>query len=92
MKSELYELCDILIEDIKEVIGAGDISPTELDRIFKAVDIIKDIKTIEAMERSYYDETRYSMGQRTKASHSSHEEKEHLMKQIEQMKLKLESM
>lgn len=52
MMNELYDLCENLKEDIKELNKKGDISPTELDRAFKAVDIIKDIKTIEAMEEA----------------------------------------
>ena len=52
MMNELYDLCENLKDDIKELNKKGDISPTELDRAFKAVDIIKDIKTIEAMEEA----------------------------------------
>lgn len=93
MMSELYDLCDTLMDEIREVNKQEDISPTELDRVFKAIDIIKDIKTIEAMEGSYYyDEPRHSTGRRSKDGHGMHEEKEHMMKQIEQMKLKLENM
>ena len=54
MKS-LYDLCDMLDDEVKSVVQQGDISPTELDRVYKAVDIIKDIKTIDAMEQSSYD-------------------------------------
>lgn len=50
MMDELYDLCENLKDDIKELNKKGDISPTELERAYKAVDIIKDIKTIEAME------------------------------------------
>ena len=58
MMNELYDLCDNLKDEIKELNKKGDISPTELERAYRAVDIIKDIKTIEAMEdagRSYDD-------------------------------------
>lgn len=134
MMNELHDLCNNLMDDIRELTKKGDISPTELDRAFKAVDIIKDIKTIEAMDevgssysydnysndgysqrRMYYDEPRsnrsydadgrYSeargrdaMGRYTsrdgvsRDGYSGHEEKEHMMKQIEQMKRKIESM
>ena len=50
MMNELYDLCENLKDEIKELNKKGDISPTELERAYKAVDIIKDIKTIEAME------------------------------------------
>ena len=46
----LYDLCDMLDEEVRGMVRKGDISPTELDRLYKAVDIIKDIKTIDAME------------------------------------------
>lgn len=149
MMNELYDLCENLKDEIKDLNKKGDISPTELDRAFKAVDIIKDIKTIEAMEQSSgnsydysnddysrrgsYDnysnnsynsyasyeggmsnarrgrdgdgDGRYSeargrdaMGRYTsrdgssRDGYSGHEEKEHMMRQIEQMKRKVEQM
>lgn len=52
MMNELYDLCENLKDEIKELNKKGDISPTELERAYKAVDIIKDIKTIEAMEEA----------------------------------------
>lgn len=144
MMNELYDLCDNLKDEIKELNKKGDISPTELERAYKAVDIIKDIKTIEAMEEAgsshagrsyessyagqnsnrmpypmyYYDEPgmsnardgRYSeargrdaMGRYTsrdgmsrdgmsRDGYSGHDEKEQMMRQIEQMKRKVEQM
>ena len=52
----LYDMCEMLDDELKEVVKKGDMSPTELDRVYKAVDIIKDIKTIEAMEDYSYDD------------------------------------
>lgn len=52
----LYDLCELLNDDIHEIVRKGEIAPAELDGIYKAVDIIKDIKTIEAMEDYSYDE------------------------------------
>jgi hypothetical protein len=139
MMNELYDLCDNLKDEIKELNKKGDISPTELDRAYKAIDIIKDIKTIEAMEdasysydysrdeysrRGSYDgsynsydgmsnarrgrdgdgDGRYSedgsyrrgrdaMGRYTsRDGYSRHDEKEQMMRQIEQMKRKVEQM
>ena len=146
MMNELYDLCENLKDDIKELNKKGDISPTELERAYKAVDIIKDIKTIEAMEDAgsshdrggsynsyeggqsnrmpypyyYYDEPgtsnarrgrdgdgdgRYSeessyrrgrdaMGRYTSrdGGYSGHEEKEQMMRQIEEMKRKVQQM
>lgn len=54
MSEELYELCESLKKEIRQLNAKPDISPTELDRLYKAVDIIKDIKTIEAMEDAGY--------------------------------------
>lgn len=45
----LYALKDLLCDQIHEIVEKNDITPTELDRIYKVVDIIKDIDTIEAM-------------------------------------------
>ena len=145
MMNELYDLCENLKEDIKELNKKGDISPTELDRAYKAVDIIKDIKTIEAMEevgysyansyddysQRYYRDGRMSnnsynsydgmsnarrgrdgdgdgrysedgsyrrgrdaMGRYTsrEGGYSGHEEKEQMMRQIEEMKRKVQQM
>lgn len=141
MMDELYDLCDNLKDEIKELTKKGDISPTELDRAYKAVDIIKDVKTIEAMQDAkhsydgqgdgghsnrmpypyyYYDEPgvsnarrgrdgdgdgRYSedgsyrrgrdaMGRYTSrdGGYSGHEEKEQMMRQIEEMKRKVQQM
>ena len=138
--TELYDLCENLKDEIKELNKKGDISPTELERAYRAVDIIKDIKTIEAMEDAgrsydgmsrdgysqrmypgyYYDEPgmsnarrgrdgdgdgRYSeegsyrrgrdaIGRYTSrdGGYSGHEEKEQMMRQIEEMKRKVEKM
>lgn len=57
----LEDICDILEDELKEIVRNGDMSPQVLDNTYKAVDIIKDIKTIKAMEDSIYD-GRYSYG------------------------------
>lgn len=119
MSEELYDLCESLKKEIRQLNNKPDISPTELDRLYKAVDIIKDIKTIEAMEDagysntypySYDDGTSYAM--RGRGGHYSyargrdsmgrytsrdegpmmHDDREHLVRQIEEMKAKLDRM
>ena len=50
----LYDLCDMLDDEVKAIVQKGDISPNELDHMYKVVDIIKDIKTVDAMENSDY--------------------------------------
>ena len=52
----LYDLCELLDDELREIVRKGEISPTELEGAYKAVDIIKDIKTIEAMEDYSYDD------------------------------------
>lgn len=136
MMKELYEVCDILKKDIRTLNAKNDISPTELDRVYKAVDIIKDIKTIEAMEnaveegysgRRYYYDDDMSYARRGRSNdgysedgsyrrgrsndnysedgsyrrgryasrdggYSGHEDKEEMMREIEELKRKVEEM
>lgn len=46
----LKELKKVLEKQIEEITKKNDISPTELERLDKAVDILKDIETICAMK------------------------------------------
>ena len=140
MKSSLYDICEMLEDELKEIVKKGDISPNELERVYRAVDIIKDIKTIEAMEdggysneggmsnRGYsyrggsyegsydgsyeggnsnramrgsyaYDDGSYRRGRDARGRYTSREDgysreedKEQMLKHIEQMKQKLEKM
>lgn len=110
MMNELYDLCERLKKEIHNLNQKGDISPTELERAYKAVDIIKDIKTIEAMEgytdddysgrRYYYDDDmkygsyrrgRDAMG-RYVSRDSGHDDKDEMMRELEELKHKIESM
>lgn len=57
------ELCYILEDMIDPIIEKDDISPTELDNIYKAVKTMYYIKTMDAMKRngnSYDGSYRYS--------------------------------
>ena len=128
MKSSLYDICEMLEDDMKEVVKKGDISPTELERVYRAVDIIKDIKTIEAMESGEYSNDggsyrssynsydgdmsnarggrggyseegsyrrgRDAMGRYTSrdSGYSRGDDKEQMLKHIEQMKKQIEQM
>lgn len=53
----MEELKELLEEELKKIAKKGDITPTELESVYKAVDVIKDIATIKAMEESSSDET-----------------------------------
>lgn len=102
----LMRLCDILEKDIEMITNKGDITPQELERLYKAVDIVKDIKTIEAMQESGYNNEEYGysrnsygMHGRMNASYSNRRpyysrntEKEQLEQQIEDMKYRLSQM
>ena len=50
----LYDLKDLLCEELEKIVKKRDINPGELEMAYKAVDIIKDIATIEAMEEYDY--------------------------------------
>lgn len=49
----LEDMCEILEDELKEITKKGDISPTELDSVYKSVDILKDIETIKAMKNEF---------------------------------------
>ena len=98
----LDDLCDVLEDELKEIVRSGEMSPTVLDNTYKVVDVIKDIKTIKAMEDSVYGNSylmpddNYSMVKdnryRNMNRYSRADEKEHLMAEMEKMKRQLESM
>lgn len=50
----LYRLEDLLCDQVDQIVAKNDITPVELERAYKVVDIIKDIETIGAMKD--YDE------------------------------------
>ena len=56
----LEDLKELLVDQIKKVTKKGDITPNELENMYKAVDIIKDISTIKAMEKAEKEEEEYS--------------------------------
>lgn len=61
----LYRLKDLLCDQVEEIVAKNDITPTELDRVYKVVDVIKDICTIDAMESAGEDwdeESSYASG------------------------------
>ena len=62
MNKDLYDLHDLVMKDICATVAKGALSPTDYQNLDKAVDIIKDIKTIEAMEQ--YGETDYEVSSR----------------------------
>ena len=82
----LYDLKDLLCEELEKIVKKRDINPGELEMAYKAVDIIKDITTIEAMERtdlsdygydnemSYIGRNRDSMGRYSRRGRRSYDD------------------
>ena len=68
MSEALMDLKRALEKEVAEIVKKNDISPTELERLDIAIDIIKDIETIDAMknyenpevERGYSERYPYS--------------------------------
>ena len=52
----LYDVCDILEGELEDIVKSGEMTPKDLEIVDKAVDIIKDIKTIKAMEDDSWDD------------------------------------
>lgn len=52
----LWDLNELLCEKIDEVVKQGDLSPNELDNVYKATKALYYITCIDAMEGSEYDE------------------------------------
>ena len=46
----LTDLCYLLEDEIEAVVKKGDLSPTELDNVYKAVKTMNYIETIKAMK------------------------------------------
>ena len=73
----LYELKDLLCEELDKINKKHDIgNMAELEVAYKAVDIIKDISTIEAMEEygdeySYDDDMSYARNRDSMGRYSS---------------------
>ncbi len=58
----LKELCYLLEDEIGQVVKKGELSPTELDNVYKAVKTMNYIETIKAMQD--YNAEDYSQGRR----------------------------
>lgn len=56
MKEVLYRTRDLLERKLDESVNQGNLNPTELDCMYKAVKTLAQIATIEAMERAQWTE------------------------------------
>jgi len=50
----LYNIKDLIDDELKEISKKGELTDTDLENVYKMVDICKDITTIEAMKESRY--------------------------------------
>lgn len=48
----LYDIQDMLEDELKKISKKDEISSTDLDNIYKMVDIVKDVTTVEAMHKA----------------------------------------
>lgn len=72
----LYGIKDLLCEELDKINKKHDVSAADLEMTYKAVDIIKDISTIEAMEEygdeySYDDDMSYARNRDSMGRYSS---------------------
>lgn len=58
----LNHIEDMLCDELEDIVKKNDLSMNNLDIIDTAVDVIKDIHTISAMEQEYPSENGYSQG------------------------------
>jgi hypothetical protein len=48
----LYDIQDMLEDELKKISKKEDITTTDLDNIYKMVDIVKDVTTVDAMKKA----------------------------------------
>ena len=51
----LYDIQDMLEDELKKICKKEDITTMDLDNMYKMVDIVKDITTVEAMHKAEQD-------------------------------------
>lgn len=55
----LYDICDMVEDELEDIVKNGKLNPDTLEIIGDSVDIVKDIETIHAMNGEYsYGRTR----------------------------------
>lgn len=48
----LYDIQDMLEDELKKISKKDDITTSDLDNIYKMVDIVKDVTTVDAMKKA----------------------------------------
>ena len=66
----LEELCYLLEDEVGQIVKKGELSPTELDNVYKAVKTMNYIETIKAMKD--YNDDGYSRGRMTYGNNRSY--------------------
>ncbi len=56
------EIKEMLCDELEDVVKKKELTPNSLELIDTAIDVIKDIHTIKAMEQEYPDDHGYSQG------------------------------
>lgn len=56
------EIKEMLCDELEDVVKKKELTPNSLELIDTAIDVIKDIHTIKAMEEEYPDNDGYSQG------------------------------
>ncbi len=51
----LYDIQDMLEDELKKISKKDDITTSDLDNIYKMVDIVKDVTTVDAMKKAEQD-------------------------------------
>ena len=84
----LTDLCYLLEDEIEAVVKKGDLSPTELDNVYKAVKTMNYIETIKAMkdynDDGYSNRGRMYNDRRYDSGYSRHT-KDEKIKELEHM-------
>ena len=87
----LYDIQDMLEDEMRKICKQDSLTGSDLDELFKMVDIVKDITTIHAMEKSEYgdgcsDTYKYtSRGSSYEGGYRGHESKEQLLSKLKDM-------
>jgi hypothetical protein len=56
------QIKEMLCDELEDIARKNELTPNNLDIIDTSIDILKDIKTIEAMDQEYPDNNGYSQG------------------------------
>lgn len=67
--NDLKKMCSVVMDEIDKIADKG-LTTSNLETAYKLIDMIKDIKTVEAMEEEYGDDDGYAMRYMDDASYA----------------------